>query len=542
VTKKKKAEAEEDLYGQLAGAIGGLCIAAGVLAAIKDKLGLSWPATVAVAVGALIALGYAAWWIRTRVRRFLADKQPAAAQRQQEATGDAADAQEEASGPPVHTELTTVLSRAGAIGRDEVILDADVTVKQLDVGTMYRFLLPPRGTFENVATKLGPIASMFGVTRLHLKAERSRKNERQVRLLVLKEEPFSREFPAPTREEIAAFSGVPMGHDVTGKLVGVPTFDKASLLVGGMTQTGKTTLVNGIITCLLIAYGDFDLYLLDGKLCGLTEFQKVAVRYEASDDPAVLESMLDELNSRVDDRYAKMQEAKRNRQPAPEFKPVFFVIDEAADFYVDDGSKESQETVRQNVDKSRKLVSKSLESGISTIMMTQRPSNDAIPVKVRAQFLYRLCLYVESKGTAKVALGDSYFETMAPIHPAFLDASIKGQAVLFAKGVSTLIRGFNFRNEFMWGVVDEVLARQHQAISEVPETPLTRAIALIQERGTEFMPTAELAPLLEITETAPSMQGRKLSKLLGVPPGKDEKGVVRGYWVNDLLAVAKAGA
>ncbi|WP_158709530.1 FtsK/SpoIIIE domain-containing protein, partial [Streptomyces sp. NRRL S-15] len=219
----------------------------------------------------------------------------------------------------MHTELTTVLGRAGAIGRDEVILAEDVTVKQLDVGTLYRFLLPARGTFENVASKLGPIASMFGVTRLHLKAERSRKNERQVRLLVLKEEPFSTPFPAPTRQEITAFSGVPMGHDVTGKLVGVPTFDKASLLVGGMTQTGKTTLVNGIITCLLIAYGDFDLYLLDGKLCGLTEFQKVAVRYEASDDPAVLESMLDELNSRVDDRYEKMQEAKRNRKPAPVF-------------------------------------------------------------------------------------------------------------------------------------------------------------------------------------------------------------------------------
>ncbi|WP_331735614.1 FtsK/SpoIIIE domain-containing protein (plasmid) [Streptomyces sp. NBC_01166] len=539
--KSSKAEAEEDLYGQLAGAIGGLCIAAGILAAIKDKLGLSWPATAAVVVGALVALGYLAWQIRTRVQRFLAGKQPAAAHHQE---GPAQGLGEEQEGPQaaVHAGLTTALSRAGAIGREEVVLDEDVTVKQLDVGTLYKFLLPPGRTSEDVGKHIGAIASMFGVTRLHLKLETSRKSERHVRLLVLKEPPFSRAFPAPTRQEIAAFSGVPMGHDVTGKLVGVPTFDKASLLVGGMTQTGKTTLVNGIITCLLIAYGDFDLYLLDGKLCGLTEFQKVAVRYEASDDPAVLGSMLDELNARVDDRYTKMQEAKRNRQPAPVFKPVFFIIDEAADFYVDDGSKESQETVRQNEDKSRKLVSKSLESGISTIMMTQRPSNDAIPVKVRDQFLYRLCLYVAAKGTAKVALGDSYFETVAPIHPALLDPKIPGQAVLFAGGSSALIRGFRFADNFIWGIVDEVLDRQHQAISAVPETPLTRTLDYMRKEGLEFIPTADLAPLLGVTETAPSTQGRRLSKMLGVPPGKDEKGVVRGYSVNDLMAAAKAGS
>ncbi|MFF2173252.1 FtsK/SpoIIIE domain-containing protein [[Kitasatospora] papulosa] len=540
MTKQSKPDAEEELYAQAAGAIGVLCIAAGILAAIKDKLGLSWGGAVAVAVGALVALGYAAWWIRTRIHAYLNRKrQPAAASRQEGPTGAVEAAQEGVQGQPVHAGLTTALSRAGAIGKEEVILDEDVTVEQLDVGTLYKFLLPPGRTSEDVGKQIGAIASMFGVTRLHLKLETSRKSERHVRLLVLKEPPFSRPFPAPTRQEIADFAGVPMGHDVTGKLVGVPTFDKASLLVGGMTQTGKTTLVNGIITCLLIAYGDFDLYLLDGKLCGLTEFQKVAVRYEASDDPAVLGSMLDELNARVDDRYTKMQEAKRNRQPAPVFKPVFFIIDEAADFYVDDGSKESQETVRQNEDKSRKLVSKSLESGISTIMMTQRPSNDAIPVKVRDQFLYRLCLYVAAKGTAKVALGDSYFETVAPIHPALLDPKIPGQAVLFAGGTSALIRGFWFADEFIWRTVDEVLAEQSKAIAEVPESPLKRAVNLMQSQGLDFMPTSDLAPALGITEANPVERGKQLGRLLGVSADKGAKGV-RGYRLTDLTAALMA--
>ncbi|MFJ8763060.1 FtsK/SpoIIIE domain-containing protein [Streptomyces cyaneofuscatus] len=529
---KTKSETTEDVYGQMAGGIGVLAVAAGALAALKNALGIPWWATGLVAAGALVLLGYLAWWARTRLRRFLSRKDEPVPAAVAASTEDVGEEGTEAL-PAVHETLTTILRRVGSIAREEVILDEDVTVRQINVGTVYDFLLPPSRTSEDVGKNLASIGSMFGVTRLHIKLETSRKNERKVRILVLKDEPFSQPFDPPTRQEITAFAGVPLGHDVTGALVGVPTFDRASLLVGGMTQMGKTTLVNGLITCLLIAYGEFDLYLLDGKLCGLTHFEPVAVRYEASDDPAVLGSLLDELLARVDKRYTEMQEAKRNRRPAPVFKPVFFIIDEAADFYVDNGTKESQEIVRQNEDKSRKLVSKALESGICTIMMTQRPANDAIPVKVRDQFLYRLCLYVAAKATAKIALGDSYFDTVAPIHPALLDASIKGQAVLFATGVSTLIRGFNFSEQFMWDVVDEFAANREQAL---PDTPLKQAISLLRDKGVDFMLTADLAPALGIMENEPAEAGKKLKDLLGVPAGRTAKG--RGYRLEDLLKAA----
>ncbi|WP_405873051.1 FtsK/SpoIIIE domain-containing protein [Streptomyces sp. NBC_00005] len=557
VGRKKQQGPGEDTYGQMAGGIGGLAIAFGFLATIKDRLGLSWPATVLLTAGGLVALGYLAWRIRWGVPRLWArqpETSPATQQTalQQESPVQAIVAQ--APGEPVgeaqvaveaspsgderHAQLTMVLSRVGAIGRDERIRAGDVTIETLPgIGTVYDFLVPKGRTHDDVAKRLGPIASMFGVTRLHLKLETSRKTERRVRLLVLNEPPFSSPFPAPTRQEIQTFAGVPLGHEVTGRLAGVPTFDKASLLVGGMTQMGKTTLVNGLITCLLIAYGDFDLYLLDGKLCGLTRFEKLAVRYEASDDPAVLESMLDELLVRVDDRYTRLQDAIRNRQPAPVFKPVFFFIDEAADFYTDNGTKESREQVRRVEDKSRSLVAKSLESGISTVMLTQRPARDAIPVKVRDQFLYRMCLYVASEGSAKVALGDSYFDTVAPIHPALLDPDVKGQGVLFANGSSTLLRGFNFSDEFIWGVVDEVHARREAAI---PDSPLKQAIGLLRETGVDFMATPDLAPPLGITESDPAERGKQLNRLLGVPAVKTAQG--RGYRLADLTAAAMSGS
>ncbi|ORT53477.1 FtsK/SpoIIIE domain-containing protein [Streptomyces sp. CB03238] len=537
--KKRRQEQEQDAWAQGAAAIGGLVIITGALAAVKEKTGLSWTATVMLVAGVLVLLGYLAWKIRTGVKRLMAgDVQPAAALRQEAAPASLDAPEPDAEAVPAHPELTAALVKARAIGKDETVRADDVTITPVQNGRLYDFLVPEGRTYADVEKKLGNVAGTFGVTRLHTKIERSRDNERRVKLLLLNEPPFTRPFPPPTWQEIEAFNGVPLGHDVTGQLVGV-SFERASLLIGGMTQMGKTTLVNGLITCLLIAYGEFDLYLLDGKFCGLTKFEKIAIRYEASDNPAVLESMLDELNDRADSRYVELQEAERKRQPQPTFRPVFFIVDEAADFYTHNGTNESKELVARVADKSRALVSKSLESGITTVMLTQRPSQNAIPVMVRDQFQYRMCLYVASEGTAKVALGDTYFDTVAPINPALLDPNIKGQAVLFAQGVSTLIRGFRFADSFIWDVVDKVYDRQQKAIEQAPVSPLKKAIDLMRSQGVEFMPTSELAPAVGITETRPVPRGKELSKLLSVTPGKDDKGV-RGYWLSDLIAAAKS--
>ncbi|MGW7440889.1 FtsK/SpoIIIE domain-containing protein [Streptomyces sp. NPDC054849] len=540
---KSDSREPDDVYAHTASAIGLLGMVLAGLTAIKIELGVPWPVAVILTVAALVLVGYAAWWVKTKVTRLWArkpaDAAPAAALAQESPA-----VAEEAAETPVatHPELTAALTRTGAIGRDEVIRLEDVRTEALlrAGGTRYTFLLPPSRTHEHVSRQLGPIASMLGVTRLHLKLETSRSNEREVKLLKLDQPPFSRTFAPPTRKEIEAFPGIPLGHEVTGDLGGVPTLDKASLLVAGMTQMGKTTLINGLITCLLIAYGEFELYLLDGKFCGLTRFEKVSTRYESSDDPAVFETMVDELNDRSEARYAQLKDAVRARKPAPRFKPVIFIVDEAADFFASDESKEGKEQARRIAEKTRSLVSKSLESGISTVLMTQRPAQNAIPVMVRDQFLYRMCLYVASAGTVKVALGDTYFETVAPINPALLDPDIKGQAVLFANGRSTLIRGFNFSDEFIWSVVDQVEARQEKTLQKAPDTPLTQAIDIMRSKGIDFMPTADLAPAVGITDTRPVPRGKALSQLLGVAPSKDDKGVVRGYWLADLTAAAKA--
>lgn len=534
------------MYGQAAGAIGVLVIVFGLLAVIKEKLGLGWPATALLTAGTLVALGYLAWKIKVTVRRLWArEEQSTVAELKQEkpATAVIGGDEDAARAAAAHPQLTPALVTAGAIGRDQIIRADQVTVEAVPgIGTRWDFLVPEGRTYEDVGKKIGNVAGMFGVTRLHTTLERSRDNERRVKILVLDQPPFTGVFPPPTFQEIKSFDGVPFAHDVTGKLVGVQTFDRASLLVGGMAQTGKTTLVQALITCLLIAYGtEFDLYLLDGKFCGLTIFEKIATRYESSDESPVFESFLDELTDLSDKRYRENMEAIRNRKPPPKFRPVFFIVDEAADFFGHDGTPAGIKNAGMIAEKARKLTAKCLESGISVIMLTQRPANDAIPVKVRSQFLYRICLYVDSEGTAKVALGDTYFETVAPINPVLLDPDIRGQGVLFAHGASTLIRGLYFKDEVIWEVVDGIYDQKQKAIEASPDSALKQAVELMRKNGAQFIPSSELAAELGVSGSTPSLTGTELSKLLGLSSKKGAKGV-RGYKLADLQAALMSGS
>lgn len=539
--KKRKSDSREpdDIYAHSAGAIGLLVMVSAGLMAIKIELGLSWPVAVILTVGALIALGYAAWWVKTTVLR-LWNRKPgesapaAAAALAQESLSDQAETE------PAHPELTKALVRTGAIGKDEIIRLADVQADNLAVGgTRYTFLLPEGGVHESVSKNLGPIGSMLGVTRMHLKLQTSRENERKITLLKLDKPPFTRPFDPPTRSEILAFKGAPLGHEVTGEIAGVPTFTGASILVAAMTQMGKTTFLVGLMTCLLVASGDeVDMVLIDGKGgADLAPFAPVALSYEASSDPGVFEKLLDQENAEVARRYELARKAKEAREPAPKFRHRFVVVDEAADLFQHNGRADSKAMASRIEEKARLLVAKALQSGYTVIMLTQRPEDSAIPVKVRAQFLNRMCLYVDSEGSAKVALGDTYFSTVAPINPVLLNPNIKGHGVLFAGGTSRLIRGFDFHESFIWEVIDEVIERRKARIAAAPESPLTQAINLAHAKGVKFLPTAELVEFFGIVEENAAAAGVELSNRLGVAAGRGTGGV-RGYKLTDLTEAA----
>ncbi|MFH8797570.1 FtsK/SpoIIIE domain-containing protein [Streptomyces sp. NPDC017941] len=535
--KKQQAQQQEDAYGQLAGAIGVLAIAFGVLAAIKDKLGLSWPATVLLTAGALVALGYLAWRIKSEVARRWAresaDKTLAATALAQEAGAG------EDEGPARDEVLTQALVASGAIGKDQFIRadESVVTPLPYGLGDRHEFKVPAGRTYEHVAAKTGGVAGALGATRLRTQVERGELSERDVDMVVLAKNPFTEPFAPPTREMILAHGGIPFAHSMTGEVVGIDDFTKGALFVAGMTQTGKSTLTIALVTCAYIAYGpELDVYLIEGKPGALVRFEKVAVRYEASSKTAVFDSMVCELLQKQQERYELDNAAMRERKPKPRHRQVLFIADEVADYYVSDGSSESRKQRARLVKNSSELVRKGLECGITVVMMTQRPSDRAVPVEVRDQFKKRVCLYVSGKGSAEVALGSDYFKTRSPIHPALMDASIQGQGVYFDGVSSKLVRGIRFDDDFIWKVVDDVAARRQERVETAPQSPVKQAIALMRERGIDFIKSTDLGPELGINEPEPGELGKQLKALLGVAPKATNQG--RGYKLEALTQAA----
>ncbi|QNP67968.1 FtsK/SpoIIIE domain-containing protein [Streptomyces genisteinicus] len=545
---RKKAAQDEELYAQTAGAIGTLAIAAGCLAAIKDKTGLGWGATLALTAGALVALGYLAWKIRAVVKRLLAgegittglrsDSAPAQAGKAGAETAEEA-ADDLIAGPARDEELTHALVASGAIGKDQFVRADESVVTPLPhgLGQRFEFKVPVGRTYEHVAAKAGEVAGALGATRLRTQVERGELSERDVDMTVLAQPPFTHAFAPPTKEMILAHEGIPFAHSMTGEVVGIDDFTKGALFVAGMTQTGKSTLTIALITCAFIAYGpDLDVYLIEGKPGALVRFEKLAIRYEASSSASVFDSMVCELLQKQRERYDLDNEAMRERKPKPRHRQILFIADEVADYYVSDGSAEGRKERARMVKNSSELVRKGLECGITVIMMTQRPSDRAVPVEVRDQFKRRICLYVSGKGSAEVALGSDYFKTQSPIHPALMDASIQGQGVYFNGVSSRLIRGIRFPDDFIWRVVDDVLERRGKRIESVPDTPLKKAINLMQERGIDHIRSTELGPALGINEPDPGKLGKKLSADLTVSP--EVKSWGRGYTLDRLKQAA----
>lgn len=532
--KRQHDDQVEDVYAQSAGAIGGLVIVLGVLYAIKDKTGLPWPAVVLLVVGVLVGLGYGAWRVKTWIKRGWA-REPA----EKAATALAQEASTDEDGPARDEELTHALVESGAIGKGQFIREDESVVTPLPhgLGTRYEFKVPVGRTYQHVAAKAGVVAGALGATRLRTQVERGELTERDVDMKVLAKPPFTEPFAPPTKEMILAHEGIPFAHSMIGELVGIDDFTKGALFVAGMTQTGKSTLTVALITCAYIAYGpDLDVYLIEGKPGAMVRFEKLAVRYEASSKTSVFDSMVVELLQKQQERYDLDNAAMRERKPKPRHKQVLFIADEVADYYVSDGSAESRKERARLVKNSSELVRKGLECGITVVMMTQRPSDKAVPVEVRDQFKRRICLYVSGKGGAEVALGSDYFKTQSPIHPALMDARIQGQGVYFDGVSSKLIRGIRFDDDFIWGVVDGVAARQEQRIEAAPDTPVKQAIALMEEREISFIKSTELGPELGIKETRPGELGKELKELLKVAPKATNQG--RGYDIATLRRAA----
>ena len=230
---------------------------------------------------------------------------------------------------------------------------------------------------------------------------------------------------------------LPIGKDISGKIITFPLDDMPHLLVAGTTGSGKSVLVHSLIMTLLMRNypSQLKLMLIDPKK---VEFAKYALEShlfcpvisEAQQAIVALSKLCEEMDRRYEvlSRYncVKVQEYRAKRkghENEMEAMPtIVCVIDEFADL-MQTGGAEVADSVQRISQKARAC-------GIHLIIATQRPSKDVIPMVIKSNIACRIGLSCSTAVDSRVILDEGGAETLLG----------KGDLLFKCPGSKSLIR------------------------------------------------------------------------------------------------------
>lgn len=183
---------------------------------------------------------------------------------------------------------------------------------------------------------------------------------------------------------------ITLGTDVAGVPVTIDLADAPHLMIGGTTGSGKSVLVNAILTSLILRHspGELALVLIDPKRTELAPYAALphlALPLAVEPWAAVqaLETCVDEMESRY-------------RKPRPGAPRIVVVVDELADLML--ASRRSVEPLIV------RLGQKARAAGIHLVLATQRPSVDVVTGLIKANMPTRIALRTASRVDSRVIL------------------------------------------------------------------------------------------------------------------------------------------
>ncbi|HEV8488474.1 MAG TPA: DNA translocase FtsK [Candidatus Limnocylindrales bacterium] len=199
-----------------------------------------------------------------------------------------------------------------------------------------------------------------------------------------------------------------LGRDVAGKAQAVDLAKMPHLLIAGATGSGKSVMVNALITSLLCEATPHDvrMILMDLKRVELASYNGlphllVPVITEPERAKAALKWAVNEMESRYR-RFAGANarniRAYNDARADPEDRLPFIVIivDELADLMMREGKNVEEPIVR--------LAQKARATGIHLVLATQRPSVNVVTGLIKANFPSRIAFAMASQIDSRTIL------------------------------------------------------------------------------------------------------------------------------------------
>ena len=200
------------------------------------------------------------------------------------------------------------------------------------------------------------------------------------------------------------------GRDVAGRAEAVDLAKMPHLLIAGATGSGKSVMVNALITSLLCnaTPDDVRMILMDLKRVELAGYNGTCrtcwcpVITEPERAKAALKWAVDEMENRYRKfagRHGPQHQGASTRRrvdPADRLPYIVIVIDELADLMMREGKNVEDPIVR--------LAQKARATGIHMVLATQRPSVNVVTGLIKANFPSRIAFAMASQIDSRTIL------------------------------------------------------------------------------------------------------------------------------------------
>lgn len=272
---------------------------------------------------------------------------------------------------------------------------------------------------------------------------------------------------------------VGLGKDISGKPVFMDLAEMPHLLVAGTTGSGKSVMLNNLLTSLILTTDprQVKLVLIDPKRVELSQFARIPhlitpVVTDVKKASNALSWAVAEMERRYEvlEKHGARSLEGYNERSEQQMPYVVVVIDELADLMMAAASKVEDAVIR--------LAQKARAVGIHLVVATQRPSVDVITGMIKANIPSRIAFAVSSQVDSRVILdtpgaeallgsGDMLFKPVTSLRSSRIQgAYITENEVEEIVGASTESAQARYVEEVTEGTPD------HRGSKEEPEDDL----------------------------------------------------------------------
>jgi S-DNA-T family DNA segregation ATPase FtsK/SpoIIIE len=280
---------------------------------------------------------------------------------------------------------------------------------------------------------------------------------------------------SPIMQKAKSKLTVPLGLDVSGNPVIADIAKMPHVLIAGTTGSGKSVLMNSLITSLLFraSPSEVKMILIDPKRVELTMFNDIPhLLTPVVVEPQEAVSALKWAMKEMDKRYVKFAEAKvRNIDSYNElagFQALPYIV-----IFIDELADLMSLAPVEVEDSIARLAQMARATGIHLVVSTQRPSVDVITGLIKANIPCRIAFNVSSMVDSKVIIdmpgaekllgrGDMLFIPPDQAKPTRIQGAFVSENDV--KRVVNFIKAKNIPIEYTKEVVEQKVALKRGAI------------------------------------------------------------------------------